>query len=88
MPELELIREVASRLRFPRLDVGAIQSKYGVDLDYVFGDLIKALPAHGYLQRHGDEISMTGRASYYHNIIPMLCAPDAFKEQVMALPSA
>ena len=85
-PELELIREVASRLRFTRLDVGAIQRKYGVDLDYVFGDLIKALLTHGYLQRDGDEISMTGKACYYNNIIPMLFAPDAFKEQLMGLP--
>ena len=76
-PELELIREVASRLRFTRLDVGAIQRKYGVDLDYVFGDLIGALVGHGYLQRQGDEISMTGKACYYNNIIPMLFAPDS-----------
>jgi hypothetical protein len=29
---------------------------------------------------------MTGKACYYNNIIPMLFAPDAFKEQLMALP--
>ncbi len=85
-PELELIREVSSRLRFTRVDVGAIQRKYGVDLDYVFGDLIEALLAHGYLQRNGDALSMTREACYYNNIIPMLFAPDAFKEQLMTLP--
>jgi hypothetical protein len=85
-PELELIREVFSRLRFTRLDVGAIQRKYGMHLDYVFGDLIKVLVGHGYLQRHGNEISMTGKACCYNNIIPMLFAPDAFKGQLMGLP--
>lgn len=84
-PELELIREVASRLRFTRVDVGAIQREYGVDLDYVFGDLIDALLSHGYLQRRGDELSKTLEACYYNNIIPMLFAPDAFKEQLMSL---
>jgi oxygen-independent coproporphyrinogen-3 oxidase len=85
-PELELIREVSSRLRFTRVDVGAIQRKYGVDLDYVFRDLIGALQAQGYLQRHEDELCMTGKACYYNNIIPMLFVPDSFKECLMALP--
>ena len=85
-PELEMIREVASRLRFTQVDVGAIQRKYGVDLDYVFGDLIGALVEIGHLQRKGDELSLTGKAAYYNNIIPMLFAPDAFKEQLMGLP--
>ena len=85
-PELEMTREVASRLRFTQVDMGAIQRKYGVDLDYVFGDLIRALEEIGYLQRDGDELSLTGKAAYYNNIIPMLFAPDAFKEQLMTLP--
>ena len=34
----------------------------------------------------GDALSLTGKAAYYNNIIPMLFAPDAFKEQLMALP--
>ncbi|GMQ87856.1 MAG: hypothetical protein BMS9Abin08_1067 [Gammaproteobacteria bacterium] len=85
-PELEMIREVASRLRFTQVDMGTIQRKYGVDLDYVFGDLIRALVEIGHLQRDGDELSLTGKAAYYNNIIPMLFAPDAFKEQLMALP--
>ncbi len=85
-PELEMIREVASRLRFTQVDMGSIQHKYGVDLDYVFGDLIRALVEIGHLQRNGDELSLTGKAAYYNNIIPMLFAPDAFKEQLMALP--
>ncbi|HHJ17178.1 MAG TPA: radical SAM protein, partial [Gammaproteobacteria bacterium] len=85
-PELEMIREVASRLRFTQVDVGAIQRKYGVNLDYVFGDLIRALQEIGYLHRSDDDLSLTGKAAYYNNIIPMLFAPDAFKEQLMALP--
>jgi len=85
-PELEVIREVASRLRFTQVDMGAIQRKYGVDLDYVFGDLIRALVEIGHLQRKDDELSLTGKAAYYNNIIPMLFAPDSFKEQLMSLP--
>ncbi len=84
--EMELIREVSSRLRFTQLDIRSIQQKYGVDLDYVFGDLIKALQQLGYLRRDGDTLKMTGKASYYNNIIPMLFAPDAFKQELLSLP--
>ena len=83
---MELIREVSSRLRFTEVDVGGIQRKYGVDLDYVFSDLIDALRSMGYLRRDGDVLSMTGKAAYYNNIIPMLFAPDAFKAQLLDLP--
>jgi oxygen-independent coproporphyrinogen-3 oxidase len=85
-PELEMIREVSSQLRFTKVDVASIQRKYGVDLDFVFGDLIRSLTELGYLQRHGDELSMTSEAAYYNNLIPMLFAPDAFKERLLALP--
>lgn len=85
-PEMELIREVSSCLRFTRLDLGNIQRRYGVDLDYVFGDLIATLQKLGYLQRDGDSLQMTGKAAYYNNIIPMLFAPDAFKQQLLSLP--
>jgi len=85
-PEMELIREVSSRLRFTEVDLGSIQRKYGVDLDYVFGDLITALLTLGYLQRDSDSLRMTGKAAYYNNIIPMLFAPDAFKQQLLSLP--
>lgn len=33
----------------------------------------------------GDALSLTGKVAYYNNIIPMLFAPDAFKERLMAL---
>lgn len=85
-PELELIREVASRLRFTHVDVGAIRAKYGVDLDEVFSDLIGALCSLGYLERDGDRLSMTDKAAYYNNIIPMLFAPDSFKRELLSLP--
>ena len=85
-PELEMIREVSSQLRFTKVDVASIQRKYGVDLDFVFGDLIRSLTELGYLQRHSDELSMTSEAAYYNNLIPMLFAPDAFKEKLLALP--
>jgi hypothetical protein len=29
---------------------------------------------------------MTGKAAYYNNIIPMLFAPDEFKQQLLGLP--
>jgi len=29
---------------------------------------------------------MTARASYYNNVIPMLFAPDSFKESLLSLP--
>lgn len=85
-PELELVREVSSQLRFTRVDLASIQQKYGVDLDFVFGDLIRSLSELGYLRREGDELSMTPEAAYYNNLIPMLFAPDAFKEKLLALP--
>ncbi len=84
--DLELIREVSSQLRFTRVDLASIQRKYGVDLDFVFGDLIRSLTELGYLQRDGDELSMTREAAYYNNLIPMLFAPDAFKQQLLSLP--
>ena len=85
-PELELIREVSSQLRFTKIDLASIQKKYGIDLDFVFGDLIRSLSELDYLQRDGDELSMTKEAAYYNNLIPMLFAPDAFKEKLLALP--
>ncbi len=84
--ELELIREVASQLRFTQVDLAAVQRRYGVDLDFVFGDLIRSLTELGYLRRDGDRLSMTPAAAYYNNLIPMLFAPDAFKEKLLALP--
>ena len=36
--------------------------------------------------RQGDVLSLTGKAACYNNLSPMLFAPDAFKEQLMALP--
>ena len=47
---------------------------------------MRALAEIGHLERNGDELSLTGKAAYYNNIIPMLFAPDAFKEQLMGLP--
>ncbi|HHJ13362.1 MAG TPA: coproporphyrinogen III oxidase family protein [Gammaproteobacteria bacterium] len=84
--DMELVREVSSKLRFMRVELGLIRRKYGVDLDYVFGDLIRALEQLGYLARADDSLYMTGKAAYYNNIIPMLFAPDRFKQQLLSLP--
>jgi len=85
-PEMELAREVTSQLRFTAVNTDIIQQKYGVALDSVFGDLIDALLALGYLERTGPRLRMTERASYYNNVIPMLFAPDSFKESLLSLP--
>ncbi len=85
-PEMEMIREVASQLRFTRVDLEAIKRKYGVDLDVVFGDLIRSLTELGYLKRELDTLRMTPEAAYYNNIIPMLFAPDAFTRRLLGLP--
>ncbi len=85
-PEMELAREITSQLRFTEVNIDVIKQKYGVALDEVFGDLIDALLALGYLERIGPRLRMTARASYYNNVIPMLFAPDAFKESLLSLP--
>jgi len=84
--EMELIREVASQLRFTQIDLESIQRKYGVDLDVVFADLIRSLIELGYLKRELNTLRMTDKAAYYNNIIPMLFAPDAFSQQLLGLP--
>ncbi len=84
--EMELIREVSSQLRFTRIDLDAIERKYGVDLNIVFADLIDSLIELGYLQRELNTLRMTPSASYYNNIIPMLFAPDAFSQELLGLP--
>ncbi|WJW75817.1 coproporphyrinogen-III oxidase family protein [Thiohalobacter sp. IOR34] len=84
--ELEFCRELTSKLRFTWVSIGQMRYKYGVDLQAVFGELIDALGELGYLECDGDILRMTPKAAYYNNIIPMLFAPDAFKEKLLGLP--
>ncbi|MCW9004528.1 MAG: coproporphyrinogen III oxidase family protein [Gammaproteobacteria bacterium] len=84
--ELEICRELTSKLRFTFISVGEFKYKYNVAIDEVFKDLINALVEMGYLDHSGDIIRMTDKASYYNNIIPMLFAPDHFKEELLGLP--
>ena len=85
-PEMELAREVASRLRFTEVPVEDIFDKYGVNLHVVFGDLISSLSKLGLASCDEGVLKLTPKAAYYNNIIPMLFAPDAFKEELLGLP--
>ena len=84
--ELELCRELTSKLRFTYVSFGEFKYKYNVDIAEIFKDLIDALVEMEYLECHGDVLRMTDKASYYNNIIPMLFAPDRFKEELLGLP--
>ncbi|MDH5612291.1 MAG: coproporphyrinogen III oxidase family protein [Gammaproteobacteria bacterium] len=84
--ELELCRELTSKLRFTYVSLGEFKYKYNVDIAEVFKDLISALVDMEYLECHGDILRMTDKASYYNNIIPMLFAPDRFKQELLGLP--
>lgn len=85
-PEMELAREVTSRLRFTEVPLEEIFDKYGVNLQTVFADLIHSLTELGLASCDNGVLRMTAKASYYNNIIPMLFAPDAFKEELLGLP--
>lgn len=84
--ELEICRELTSKLRFTYVSLGEFKYKYNVAIDEVFMDLINALSELGYLELKGDILKMTDKAAYYNNIIPMLFAPDHFKEELLGLP--
>ncbi|MDH5571386.1 MAG: coproporphyrinogen III oxidase family protein [Gammaproteobacteria bacterium] len=84
--ELELCRELTSKLRFTYVSFSEFKYKYGVDLENVFCHLIEALEEMGFVERRYDILRMTGKAAYYNNIIPMLFAPDDFKQQLLGLP--
>ena len=85
-PELDFCRELTSKLRFTQVSRNELHFKYGVDIDEVFGELTDALVGLGFVERDGELLRMTPKAAYYNNIIPMLYAPDAFKEQLAGLP--
>ncbi len=84
--ELELCRELTSKLRFTFVSLSEFTYKYGVSIQAVFKDLISNLVDLGYIECHDDILRMTEKAAYYNNIIPMLFAPDQFKKKLMQLP--
>ncbi|MDH5764791.1 MAG: coproporphyrinogen III oxidase family protein [Gammaproteobacteria bacterium] len=84
--ELEICRELTSKLRFTYVSIGEFKFKYNVAIDEIYKDLINALIELGYLELNDDILRMTDKATYYNNIIPMLFAPDHFKEQLLGLP--
>ena len=85
-PEMEMCRELTSKLRFTQVNTIELESKYGVDLFEIFGDLINSMIELGYLEHKGNTIRMTSKSAYYNNIVPMLFSPDAFKEALLGLP--
>lgn len=84
--EMEMCRELTSKLRFTSVNVSLLSSKYGIDLFEIFGDLINSLIELGYLENKNNTIRMTSKSAYYNNIIPMLFSPDSFKEELLGLP--
>ena len=84
--EMELCRELTSKLRFTWIDTEEIRKKYNVSIETIFGDLITALSELGYLNHENNILKLTPMAAYYNNIIPMLFSPDAFKEELLGLP--
>lgn len=85
-PEMEMARQLTSQLRFTRVDLIEMEVKYGVKLREVFAELEETLVALGYLDNQNYLWRMTENAEYYNNIIPMLFAPDDFKEKLLTLP--
>jgi len=85
-PEMELARQVITELRFARVDLRGVREKYGVDVQVVFGDLLRVLGELGLLERQGDEILLSKAAAPYNNVLPMLFSPDSFKEDLLGLP--
>lgn len=85
-PEMEMCRELTSKLRFTSVNTQLLSSKYGIDLFSIFGDLINSLVELGYLENKNSTIRMTSKSTYYNNIIPMLFSPDSFKEELLGLP--
>lgn len=85
-PELEIMREAVSQLRFTQANLPRLCEKYGVDLGQIFHDLIAALSDLGYLEHRHGVLRLTDAAAHFNNILPMLFAPDSFKELIYGLP--
>lgn len=85
-PEMEMCRELTSKIRFTSVDINEFRSKYGVDICEIYGDLINSMIELGYMVLKNNSICMTGKSAYYNNIIPMLFSPDTFKEDLLGLP--
>lgn len=85
-PEIEMCRELTSKLRFTYVNINKFDSKYGVNLLEIFGDLIHSMTELGYMECKNNVLRMTEESAYYNNIIPMLFSPDSFKEALLGLP--
>jgi coproporphyrinogen III oxidase-like Fe-S oxidoreductase len=62
-PEMELARQFITELRSARVDLRGVREKYGVDVQVVFGDLLRVLGELGLLERQGDEILLSRAAA-------------------------
>jgi len=85
-PENEIMREVVSQLRFTEVSLAHIRQKYDADIGQIYRDLITALVDLGYLSNRDGVLRLTDAAAHFNNIIPMLFAPDDFKEIIYGLP--
>jgi len=85
-PELEIMREVVSQLRFTEVRLADIRTKYGTDVGVVYRDLVAALIELGFVEDRDGALRLTEAAAPYNNIIPMLFAPDDFKAHIYGLP--
>lgn len=83
---LECAREIVSRLRFDKVDIAAVQRKYGLDVKLVYAELIDALVNLGLLEETKTHLKLTPKAVAHNNIIPMFFAPDDFVQQLWGLP--
>ncbi len=84
--DLQLAREITSKLRFTSVHLENLSKKYGIDVHAAFRHLLQALHELGYLHTENGYTGMTEKAAHYNNIIPMLFSPDSFKEQLLGLP--
>jgi oxygen-independent coproporphyrinogen-3 oxidase len=85
-PALEVMREAVSQLRFTEVNLARIRDKYGVDIGLVYRDLIRALVDLDLLEHRHGLLRLTEAAAPFNNIIPMLFAPDDFKQVLYSLP--
>ncbi len=85
-PELEIMREAVSQLRFTQVDLTRHRDKYGVDISQIFRDLIATLSDLGYVEQRRGMLRLTDGAAHFNNILPMLFSPDSFKELIYGLP--
>jgi len=85
-PELEMARELTSKIRFTEVHMKIFNNKYNVKIETIFKNLIEGLLKLEFISIENGILKKTSKASYYNNIIPLLFSPDTFKEKLLLLP--